>query len=137
MSPLGIIVLIVCCGICLTAMVFLQISLSKKKSPWPGLVLPALVFILSLFVLLANVAYLDTPTLTVEVLSESGEVIEEAVRTAPEAPDGITILGLSLGLGWLFFLLNLETLLYLGIYFWCRRTFRRAKGIEHMRAQDL
>ena len=93
--------------ILLIGAVVLQIFLSRRESPWPGLVLPGVSLLLSLIPLL-NVA-------------------------VPMAGVGEVFLTLLM----VFLLYNLPTAVLLAIYFACRGKFRRKREMDRMNAQDL
>ena len=92
----------------LVGSIVLQVFLSRRESPWPGLVLPGLSLLLSLI-----------PLLNVAVLPGSG------------AGNVLTALLL------VFLLYNIPTLVLLVIYFACRGKYRRRREIDKMNAQDL
>src|SRR5699024_4354768 len=92
----------------LVGCIILQVFLSRRESPWPGLVLPGLSLLLSLI-----------PLLNVAVLPGSG------------AGNVLTALLL------VFLLYNVRTLVLLVIYFACRGKYRRRREIDKMNAQDL
>ena len=92
----------------LVGSIVLQVFLSRRESPWPGLVLPGLSLLLSLI-----------PLLNVAVLPGSG------------AGNVLTALLL------VFLLYNIPTLVLLVIYFACRERYRRRREIDKMNAQDL
>ena len=88
--------------------IVLQIFLSRRESPWPGLVLPGTSLLLSLI-----------PLLNVAALPGAG------------AGDILTALLL------VFVLYNIPTLVLVAIYFACRAKFRRRREMDRMNAQDL
>ena len=92
----------------LVGCIILQVFLSRRESPWPGLMLPGLSLLLSLI-----------PLLNVAVLPGSG------------AGNVLTALLL------VFLLYNIPTLVLLVIYFACRGKYRRRREIDKMNAQDL
>lgn len=92
----------------LAGIVFLQISLSKKESKWPGLVLPILAFLFGLLFPLNMI------------------VPSEGVSAG---------FLLQMLLVWL--LGNIPTILLLTIYFACRGKQRRRKQLNKMNIQDL
>ena len=92
----------------LVGSIVLQVFLSRRESPWPGLVLPGLSLLLSLI-----------PLLNVAVLPGSG------------AGNVLTALLL------VFLLYNIPTLVLLVIYFACRGKYRRRREMDKMNAQDL
>ena len=92
----------------LVGVILLQIFLSRRVSPWPGLVLPGLSFLYSLIVML-NVAILFD--------SSGWEIVSTFLIV--------------------FLLYNIPTLVLLVIYFACRGKYRRRREIDKMNAQDL
>ena len=88
--------------------IILQVFLSRRESPWPGLVLPGLSFLYSLIVMLNVVVLLDS----------SGWEIAATFFMV-------------------FLLYNIPTLVLLAIYFACRQRFRRRREMDRMNAQDL
>ena len=94
--------------ILLIGAVVLQIFLSRRESPWPGLVLPGVSLLLSLIPLL-NVAALPG--------AGAGEILTALLLV--------------------FLLYNIPTLVLLAIYLACRAKFRRKREMDRMNAQDL
>ena len=94
--------------ILLIGAVVLQIFLSRRESPWPGLVLPGVSLLLSLIPLL-NVAALPG--------ASTGDILTALLPV--------------------FVLYNLPTLILLAIYFACRAKFQRKREMDRMNAQDL
>ena len=94
--------------ILLIGAVVLQIFLSRRESPWPGLILPGISVLFSLVALL-NVAALPG--------SGGWEI-------------ALTILTVC-------FFYNIPTAVLLAIYFACRAKFRRKREMDRMNAQDL
>lgn len=89
-------------------LVFLQLFLSKRQNKWPGLILPLLFFLASVFVLMGQLA--------------------------PE--EGVTF-GFILSIAETFFWANIPTLILLAVYIACREKLRRKKQLEKMDLQDL
>ena len=92
----------------LVGCIILQVFLSRRESPWPGLVLPGISFLYSLIVMLHVVVLLDS----------SGWEIAATLFMA-------------------FLLYNIPTLILLAIYFACRGKYRRRREMDKMNAQDL
>ena len=86
----------------------LQIFLSRRKSRWPGLVLPALTFLYSLLSIFSMAA-------------------------PPEA----TALSIASTLVMTLILSNIPTLILLAIYFVCRERQKRNRQLDKMNIQDL
>ena len=89
--------------------VLLQIFLSRRRSRWPGLVLPGLTFLYSILMVLSVVAY--------GVAGESG------------FPWGPVLYSLILG--------NLPTLVLLDIYWAARERYRTRDQVDKMKIDDL
>lgn len=103
-SVLTFVVLALICA----AFVWLQLFLSKKESPWPGLVLPAVSFAWSLLALFGAAVY------------EGGTWKDEL------------FMALSILLP-----LNIPTFILLAVYAACRGGSRRKKDLDRMNIQDL
>lgn len=93
----------------------LEVFLAKRKSRWPGLVLPVLWFV---YLLLMTVA-----------------------AVAGYAPAYGEPLPLSAGLVWSALLslvqANIPTYVLLAVYWFCRRRRKRREDVEKMKIQDL
>ena len=89
--------------------VLLQIFLSRRRSRWPGLVLPGLTFLYSILMVLSVAAY--------GVAGESG------------FPWGPVLYSLILG--------NLPTLVLLAIYWAARERYRTRDQVDKMKIDDL
>ena len=89
--------------------ILLQIFLSRRRSRWPGLVLPGLTFLYSILMVLSVVAY--------GVAGESG------------FPWGPVLYSLILG--------NLPTLVLLAIYWAARERYRTRDQVDKMKIDDL
>lgn len=114
----------------------LEVWLSRRKSRWPGLVMPAVTFVVSLFLAL-GVALFSVGGAATEVQvvdEETGEVVyqEQTVETEQDWTLGDTAqLGLVLLVG------NIPTFVLLGAYYIGREKLRREKLLEKMNIQDL
>lgn len=114
----------------------LEVWLSRRKSRWPGLIMPAITFVVSLFlalgVMLFSVGGAATEVQVVD--EETGEVVyqEQTVETEQDWTLGDTAqLGLVLLVG------NIPTFVLLGAYYIGREKLRREKLLEKMNIQDL
>ncbi|MCD7858500.1 MAG: hypothetical protein LUG55_12095 [Clostridiales bacterium] len=87
----------------------LQFFLSRRESPVPGLVLPALTLL--------------------------GALVSSLVTAAGMI--GVTWLEALVGVAVPFLVGNIPTIVLLGIYFGCREKFRRKKMMDKMNIQDL
>ena len=94
--------------ILLIGAVVLQIFLSRRESPWPGLVLPGVSFLLSLIPLL-NVAALPG--------AGAGEILTALLLV--------------------FLLYNIPTLVLLAIYWAARERYRTRDQVDKMKIDDL
>ncbi|HIV98065.1 MAG TPA: hypothetical protein H9745_10750 [Candidatus Agathobaculum stercoravium] len=114
----------------------LEVWLSRRKSRWPGLIMPAITFMVSLFLAL-GVALFSVGGAATEVQvvdEETGEVVyqEQTVETEQDWTLGDTAqLGLVLLVG------NIPTFVLLGAYYIGREKLRREKLLEKMNIQDL
>lgn len=88
--------------------IFLQIFLSKKKSRWFGLILPAITFLYSLLMVLGVAVY-----------------------------DGMSGREIFILIASTFLISNIPTIVLLGIYFGCREKVRLRAQLEKMNIQDL
>ena len=114
----------------------LEVWLSRRKSRWPGLIMPAITFMVSLFlalgVMLFSVGGAATEVQVVD--EETGEVVyqEQTVEAEPDwALGDAAQLGLVLLVG------NIPTFVLLGAYYIGREKLRREKLLEKMNIQDL
>ena len=89
--------------------ILLQIFLSRRRSRWPGLVLPGLTFLYSILMVLSVAAY--------GMVGESG------------FPWGPVLSSLILG--------NLPTLVLLAIYWAARERYRTRDQVDKMKIDDL
>lgn len=91
----------------------LQIFLSRRQTWWPGILLPAVSFILSCLSVVGTLLYVRNDSNTM-------------------------IIGSELGFYCMIFLIeNIPTALFLVIYEICRKKYRRKNEIEKMNIQDL
>ena len=114
----------------------LEVWLSRRKSRWPGLIMPAITFVVSLFLALGVMLFSVVGAATeVQVVDEeTGEVVyqEQTVEAEPDwALGDAAQLGLVLLVG------NIPTFVLLGAYYIGREKFRREKLLEKMNIQDL
>lgn len=114
----------------------LEVWLSRRKSRWPGLIMPAITFVVSLFlalgVMLFSVGGAATEVQVVD--EETGEVVyqEQTVETEQD-----WTLGNAAQLGLVLLVGNIPTFVLLGAYYIGREKFRREKLLEKMNIQDL
>lgn len=92
----------------LVGAIFLQIFLSKKKSKWFGLILPAITFLYSLLTIF-NIAIFEG--------MKGGEIFMLIAST--------------------FLISNIPTIVFLGIYIGCREKMKLRSQIDKMNIQDL
>lgn len=109
--PFRILVLV----LLLAAVIALQVFLSRRKAWWPGLVLPALEVIYSIFAIVSAIAGYY------EVYGQGVPVTASLI--------GDTFLA--------FLQCNIFTLVLLAIYFVCRHGEKRKKQLDKMNIQDL
>jgi len=114
----------------------LEVWLSRRKSRWPGLIMPAITFMVSLFlalgVMLFSVGGAATEVQVVD--EETGEVVyqEQTVETEQD-----WTLGDAAQLGLVLLVGNIPTFVLLGAYYIGREKLRREKLLEKMNIQDL
>lgn len=114
----------------------LEVWLSRRKSRWPGLIMPAITFVVSLFlalgVMLFSVGGAATEVQVVD--EETGEVVyqEQTVETEQD-----WTLGDAAQLGLVLLVGNIPTFVLLGAYYIGREKLRREKLLEKMNIQDL
>lgn len=114
----------------------LEVWLSRRKSRWPGLIMPAITFVVSLFlalgVMLFSVGGAATEVQVVD--EETGEVVyqEQTVETEQD-----WTLGDAAQLGLVLLVGNIPTFVLLGAYYIGREKIRREKLLEKMNIQDL
>lgn len=116
--------------------IVLEVWLSRRKSRWPGLIMPAITFMVSLFlalgVMLFSVGGAATEVQVVD--EETGEVVYQ--EQTVEAEQDWT-LGDAAQLGLVLLVGNIPTFVLLGAYYIGREKFRREKLLEKMNIQDL
>ena len=114
----------------------LEVWLSRRKSRWPGLILPAVTLVLSLLMVLGFAAFLrGGATAEMQVIDqETGEIVyqEQTVETEPD-----WTLGDAAQLGVVLLVGNIPTFVLLGTYYIGREKLRREKMLEKMNIQDL
>lgn len=114
----------------------LEVWLSRRRSRWPGLILPAVTLVLSLLMVLGFAAFSRVgATAEMQVIDqETGEIVyqEQTVETEPDwTPGDAAQLGVVLLVG------NIPTFVLLGTYYIGREKLRREKMLEKMNIQDL
>ena len=114
----------------------LEVWLSRRKSRWPGLILPAVTLVLSLLMVLGFAAFSrGGATAEMQVIDqETGEIFyqEQTVETEPD-----WTLGDAAQLGVVLLVGNIPTFVLLGTYYIGREKLRREKMLEKMNIQDL
>ena len=114
----------------------LEVWLSRRKSRWPGLILPAVTLVLSLLMVLGFAAFSrGGATAEMQVIDqETGEIVyqEQTVETEPD-----WTLGDAAQLGVVLLVGNIPTFVLLGTYYIGREKLRRDKLLEKMHIQDL
>ena len=113
----------------------LEFWLSRRKSPVPGLILPILSLVMSLLLVLGNVAFMrmtSTGGTLTTVNEDTGEVVQQEIVTSSEPVD-VNVGGIAI----LLLVGNIPTLALLGTYYIGRDKLRRDKLLEKMNIQDL
>ena len=120
----------------LAGIIALEVWLSRRKSRWPGLIMPIISFALSLLLVFGFVAFSAvSATSELQVTeAETGEIIHQEQRVE-EVSDWT--LGDTVQLGILLLVGNIPTFVLLGTYYVGREKLRRDKLLEKMHIQDL
>ena len=114
----------------------LEVWLSRRRSRWPGLILPAVTLVLSLLMVLSFAAFSrGVATAELQVINqETGEIVYQE-QTVEAEPDWT--LGDAAQLGVVLLVGNIPTFVLLGTYYIGREKLRREKMLEKMNIQDL
>ena len=120
----------------LIGVIALEVWLSRRKSRWPGLIMPILGFVLSLFMVLGFAGYAGGGAKAVmqSVNEQTGEVTWQEQPAEPEQKwtwNDTAQVGLVLLVG------NIPTFVLLGAYCIGREKLRREKLLNRMHIQDL
>ena len=120
----------------LAGIIALEVWLSRRKSRWPGLIMPIISFALSLLLVFGFVAFSAvSATSELQVTdAETGEIIHQEQRVE-EVSDWT--LGDTVQLGILLLVGNIPTFVLLGTYYIGREKLRRDKLLEKIHIQDL
>lgn len=121
----------------LAGIIALEVWLSRRKSRWPGLIMPIISFALSLLLVFGFVAFSAvSATSELQVTeAETGEIIHHQEQRVEEVADWT--LGDTVQLGILLLVGNIPTFVLLGTYYIGREKLRRDKLLEKMHIQDL
>jgi len=162
----GLLVMLLFLGIVggvITMLVLGQVYLSKKESPWLGLILPIISFSLSMLIILAIVLFAVAPSEVGPTQIHSGRIylfdedfqnfpperherFEEEGILAPQTEVshlvdygtiGAQPARVSLVIGVVFVVFNIPTGILLIIYFSCRGKRRKQRALDIMSVQDL
>jgi hypothetical protein len=121
--------------------IILQVFLSKRQSKWLGLILPCIVFMLSIVVVLnvavGTAAYSQQKSMKVQFIAESGEIIISEQSEEPVEINDNFITGILGTVVVIFLLYNIPTVILLGIYFGVREKQRVRRSLDKMKLQDL
>ncbi|GAB2045335.1 hypothetical protein AGATL06_18320 [Agathobaculum sp. TL06] len=121
----------------LAGVIVLEVWLSRRKSRWPGLIMPALSLMLSLLLVLGGVVFTSIGGAASElqvVDEETGEVLYEE-RRVEQTSDWT--LGDTVQVGIILLVSNIPTFVLLGVYYIGREKLRRERLLEKMNIQDL
>ena len=120
----------------LAGIIALEVWLSRRKSRWPGLIMPIISFALSLLLVFGFVAFSAvSATSELQVTdAETGEIIHQEQRVEEVS---YWTLGDTVQLGILLLVGNIPTFVLLGTYYIGREKLRRDKLLEKMHIQDL
>ena len=115
--------------------VFLQIFLSKMQNKWFGLILPVLTLCISLTAVMSIAAFRENNA--VQVVTEDGQVIEEADTGTVRQPMFANKLELIGTTASVFVIYNIPTVILLLIYAACRSKIKKNAELDKMNIQDL
>lgn len=121
----------------LAGVILLEVWLSRRKSRWPGLILPVLSFLLSLLIVVGNFAFLPQSSTVIgtQVVDEAtGETVYQAQQVQGEHDWTV---GDTVQLGVVLLVSNIPTIVLLGAYYVGREKLRREKLLAKMNIQDL
>jgi hypothetical protein len=127
-------------GLILGGAIALQVFLSRRENKRLGLILPIIALMLSLVPTLGVSTAEDIVTHPREIILPSGD--NTAVVYPPDDGSGRVTETRRAGASGatvvlVFFLSNIPTVLLIAIHLACRESFKRRRGIERMRLQDL
>lgn len=121
--------------------IFIQIKLSRSENKYLGLILPVLSFLTAVLMVLGMSAFITMGSfVTTEssvTMDESGEIIEESEEVITDSGKMETNTENILGLGYVFLVSNIPTVILGGIYINERNKIDTKKSIEKMKIEDL
>lgn len=121
----------------LAGVILLEVWLSRRKSRWPGLIMPVLSFLLSLLIVVGNFAFLPQSS-TIRGVQVVDEVTGETVYQAQQVQGARDwTMGNTVQLGMVLLVSNIPTIVLLGAYYVGREKLRREKLLAKMNIQDL
>lgn len=121
----------------LAGVILLEVWLSRRKSRWPGLILPVLSFLLSLLIVVGNFAFLPQSS-TIRGAQVVDEVTGETVYQAQQVQGARDwTMGDTVQLGMVLLVSNIPTIVLLGAHYVGREKLRREKLLAKMNIQDL
>ena len=121
----------------LAGVILLEVWLSRRKSHWPGLIMPVLSFLLSLLIVVGNFAFLPQSS-TIRGAQVVDEVTSETVYQAQQVQGARDwTMGDTVQLGMVLLVSNIPTIVLLGAYYVGREKLRREKLLAKMNIQDL
>lgn len=120
--------------------IFIQVKLSRSESKYLGLILPVLSFLTAILMVLGMSAFTMGSFVTTEsivTMDESGEIIEESEEIITDSGQQEMTVENILGMGYLFLVSNIPTVILGGIYLNERNKINTRKAIGKMKIEDL
>lgn len=103
----------------IAGIVILQIFLSRRTTKWPGLVLPFISIIISLFIVLGLCTFTSIKNTKVVTQNQEGAVIKEYMENTKSVSEEMAKDDTLYQIIVVFFITNIPTLILLGIYKVC------------------
>ena len=100
----------------------LQVYLSKLENKWAGLIIPIVLFVISILV----IAFYVMPNTVVD----TGVHADEVTNASSTAPVLVSLIAF-------FILMNIPTFISMLIYFVCRKSKTKKKQLDKLNIQDL
>gem|GEM_PF-374759 len=123
-STLNISIFLIVMLAIIAGLIYLQFRLSKSENKYVGLVLPIMFFLLSLIVVLGQVAYYETKVMLDGVVTEQNIVKDIGIENY-------------IALIFPFLICNIPTAVLMAIYLGERSKINTRKAIDRMKIEDI
>ena len=123
-STLNISIFLIVMLAIIAGLIYLQLRLSRSGNKYVGLVLPVIFFLLSLIVVLGQVAYFETKVMINGVVTEQNVVRNVGVENY-------------IALIFPFLIFNIPTIVLTAIYLGERSRISTKKAIDRMKIEDI